>query len=239
MFIYQRYCSLINIHSENVSWTLCQRFACSHVIWTTITENFYSPKFASWSRRETRKTFDGKTFRDTELSLPTNSLDGSTQPLWRSLLSKDGNTGEYAILCERQPAKNGPLMVYLPPVARSWWFDPKLAWKKVHDVIFYLVNMLSKKSPLMTVWWQSIRYTRLQGRTQDFRRGGAEGGGGRGVPRSAKEANNPILLKVQSLQLSFRPAGVSLGGGGGGQGPPWPPPAYAPGLGLHTVTHQI
>ena len=52
---------------------------------------------------------------------------------------------------------------------------------------------------------------------------------GGGVPRSAKEANNPILLKVQSLQLSFRPAGVSLGGGGG-QGPPWPPPAYAPGL---------
>ena len=50
------------------------------------------------------------------------------------------------------------------------------------------------------------------------------------MPRSAKEANNPILLKVQSLQLSFRPAGVSLGGGGGGgQGPPWPPPAYAPG----------
>ena len=48
------------------------------------------------------------------------------------------------------------------------------------------------------------------------------------MPRSAKEANNPILLKVQSLQLSFRPAGVSLGGGGGGQGPPWPPPAYAP-----------
>ena len=41
-----------------------------------------------------------------------------------------------------------------------------------------------------------------------------------------------VLLKVQSLQLSFRPAGVSLGGGGGGggggQGPPWPPPAYAP-----------
>ena len=34
--------------------------------------------------------------------------------------------------------------------------------------------------------------------------------GGGGVPRSAKEANNPILLKVQSLQLSFRPAGVSL-----------------------------
>ena len=67
----------------------------------------------------------------------------------------------------------------------------------------------------------------VQGRTQDFRRGGAERGGG-GVPRSAKEANNPILLKVQSLQLSFRPAGVSLGGGGGGQGPPWPPPAYAP-----------
>ena len=47
------------------------------------------------------------------------------------------------------------------------------------------------------------------------------------MPRSAKEANNPILLKVQSLQLSFRPAGVSLGGGGG-QGPPLAPPAYAP-----------
>ena len=56
--------------------------------------------------------------------------------------------------------------------------------------------------------------------------GGAERGGG-GVPRSAKEANNPILLKVQSLQLSFRPAGVSLGGGGG-QGPPWPPPLRTP-----------
>ena len=55
---------------------------------------------------------------------------------------------------------------------------------------------------------------------------------GGGVPRSAKEANNPILLKVQSLQLSFRPAGVSLGGGGGGgaKAPPGPPPAYAPGL---------
>ena len=61
-----------------------------------------------------------------------------------------------------------------------------------------------------------------------FSEGGCREGGGGGVPRSAKEANNPILLKVQSLQLSFRPAGVSLGGGGGGQGPPWPPPAYAP-----------
>ena len=61
-----------------------------------------------------------------------------------------------------------------------------------------------------------------------FSEGGCREGGG--VPRSAKEANNPILLKVQSLQLSFRPAGVSLGGGGGGgQGPPCPPPpAYAP-----------
>ena len=47
--------------------------------------------------------------------------------------------------------------------------------------------------------------------------------GGGGVPRSAKEANNPILLKVQSLQLSFRPAGVSLGGGGGAKAPPGPP----------------
>ena len=57
--------------------------------------------------------------------------------------------------------------------------------------------------------------------------------GGGGVPRSAKEANNPILLKVQSLQLSFRPAGVSLGGGGGGPRPPLaPPPAYAPALGV-------
>ena len=64
-------------------------------------------------------------------------------------------------------------------------------------------------------------YCVIQGRTQDFRRGGAERGG---VPRSAKEANNPILLKVQSLQLSFRPAGVSLGGGGGGgKAPPGPP----------------
>ena len=48
------------------------------------------------------------------------------------------------------------------------------------------------------------------------------------MPRSAKEANNPILLKVQSLQLSFRPAGVSLGGGGGAKAP-LAPPAYAPG----------
>ena len=48
------------------------------------------------------------------------------------------------------------------------------------------------------------------------------------MPRSAKEANNPILLKVQSLQLSFRPAGVSLGGGGGPRPPLAPPPAYAP-----------
>ena len=70
-----------------------------------------------------------------------------------------------------------------------------------------------------------------QGRTQDFRRGGAERGGG--VPRSAKEALIVfVLLKVQSLQLSFRPAGVSLGGGGGGQGPPWPPPCVRPWGGL-------
>ena len=55
-----------------------------------------------------------------------------------------------------------------------------------------------------------------------FSEGGCREGGG--VPRSAKEANNPILLKVQSLQLSFRPAGVSLGGGGGGaKAPPGPP----------------
>ena len=60
-----------------------------------------------------------------------------------------------------------------------------------------------------------------------FSEGGCREGGG-GVPRSAKEANNPILLKVQSLQLSFRPAGVSLGGGGGGQGPPGPPPCVRP-----------
>ena len=40
-----------------------------------------------------------------------------------------------------------------------------------------------------------------------------------------------VLLKVQYLQLSFRPAGVSLGGGGGGARPPSPPPpGYAPGL---------
>ena len=39
-----------------------------------------------------------------------------------------------------------------------------------------------------------------------------------------------VLLKVQSLQLSFRPAGVSLGGGGGGgaRPPSPPPPGYAP-----------
>ena len=48
------------------------------------------------------------------------------------------------------------------------------------------------------------------------------------MPRSAKEANNPILLKVQSLQLSFRPAGVSLGGGGGGPRPPLAPPCVRP-----------
>ena len=39
-----------------------------------------------------------------------------------------------------------------------------------------------------------------------------------------------VLLKVQSLQLYFRPAGVSLGGGEGGQGPLWHPPGYAPGV---------
>ena len=38
-----------------------------------------------------------------------------------------------------------------------------------------------------------------------------------------------VLLKVQSLQLSFRPAGVSLGGGGGGKAP-FGPPGYAPGM---------
>ena len=37
-----------------------------------------------------------------------------------------------------------------------------------------------------------------------------------------------VLLKVQYLQLSFRPAGVSLGGGGGGKAPFGPPPGYAP-----------
>ena len=38
-----------------------------------------------------------------------------------------------------------------------------------------------------------------------------------------------VLLKVQFLQLSFRPAGVSLGGGGGGgaRPPSPPPPGYA------------
>ena len=35
-----------------------------------------------------------------------------------------------------------------------------------------------------------------------------------------------VLLKVQSLQLSFRPAGVSLGGGGAKA--PFGPPGYAP-----------
>ena len=67
----------------------------------------------------------------------------------------------------------------------------------------------------------------LSGAYAGFSEGGCREGGG-GVPRSAKEANNPILLKVQSLQLSFRPAGVSLGGGGGGQGPPGPPPCVRP-----------
>ena len=58
------------------------------------------------------------------------------------------------------------------------------------------------------------------------------------MPRSAKEANNPILLKVQSLQLSFRPAGVSLGGGGG-QGPPWPPPCVRPCIIISISYHII
>ena len=58
--------------------------------------------------------------------------------------------------------------------------------------------------------------------------------GGGGVPRSAKEANNPILLKVQSLQLSFRPAGVSLGGGGGAR-PPLAPPCVRPWPDMRTV----
>ena len=38
-----------------------------------------------------------------------------------------------------------------------------------------------------------------QGRTQDFRRRGAEGGG---VPRSAKEANNP---NKRAAELKLRP----------------------------------
>ena len=67
------------------------------------------------------------------------------------------------------------------------------------------------------------KYIRISGAYAVFSEGGCREGGG--VPRSAKEANNPILLKVQSLQLSFRPAGVSLGeGGGGGPRPPLPPP---------------
>ena len=36
-----------------------------------------------------------------------------------------------------------------------------------------------------------------------------------------------VLLKVQSLQLSFRPAGVSLGGGGA-RPPSAPPPPGTP-----------
>ena len=86
---------------------------------------------------------------------------------------------------------------------------------------------LSVKRAIHVLRRLRLHHTR-QGRTQDFRRGGAEGGGG--VPRSAKEANNPILLKVQSLQLSFRPAGVSLGGslGGGGPRPPLAPPCVRP-----------
>ena len=64
--------------------------------------------------------------------------------------------------------------------------------------------------------------------------------GGGGVPRSAKEANNPILLKVQSLQLSFRPAGVSLGGGGGGPRPPLAPPCVRPCVGnIDPITPDI
>ena len=44
------------------------------------------------------------------------------------------------------------------------------------------------------------------------------------------------MLKVQSLQLSFRPAGVSLGGGEGGARPPSPPPpGYAPETVCHTA----
>ena len=38
-----------------------------------------------------------------------------------------------------------------------------------------------------------------------------------------------VLLKVQSLQLSFRSAGVSLGGEGEPRPPSAPPPGYAPG----------
>ena len=75
------------------------------------------------------------------------------------------------------------------------------------------------------------RWTYLTVCTRGVRRifgGGVPRGGGGGVPRSAKEANNPILLKVQSLQLSFRPAGVSLGGGGGGPRPPLAPPLRTP-----------
>ena len=45
------------------------------------------------------------------------------------------------------------------------------------------------------------QYTTSQGRRQDFRRGGgAEGGGG--VPRSAKEANNP---NKRAAELKPRP----------------------------------
>ena len=73
-----------------------------------------------------------------------------------------------------------------------------------------------------------IHYEGCPGAYAGFSEGGCREGGG-GVPRSAKEANNPILLKVQSLQLSFRPAGVSLGGGGGGPRPPLaPPPCVRP-----------
>ena len=76
--------------------------------------------------------------------------------------------------------------------------------------------------PTLTINYVLVyRYRLYRGVRRIFGGGVPRGGGG--VPRSAKEANNPILLKVQSLQLSFRPAGVSLGGGGGAKAPPGPP----------------
>ena len=48
--------------------------------------------------------------------------------------------------------------------------------------------------------WSLVNKGHVQGRSQDFRRGGAEGGGG--VPRSAKEANNP---NKRAAELKPRP----------------------------------
>ena len=75
------------------------------------------------------------------------------------------------------------------------------------------------------ILFEGTVFTKLPGKSRGVAR--IFGGGGGGARGGAEALIVFVLLKVQSLQLSFRPAGVSLGGGGG-QGPLRPPPLATP-----------